>query len=201
MASKSLRIHLGRSADQGRIILYVHPGGAAAQDGFTLVEILVMVVILTTGLIGIATVSSIANRTQNDTFRQGNYGNAIASDIAEIERINDRYTCGSVTTTASSCTISSGDLTQTNYYPGNAAGQTNFRNRCSTLSTFALVTDLASQIPANSSASSALTSAGVTRSITTNDQGGVHRYSVSYYFGGSTVRTISLVPTAAAWCP
>jgi Tfp pilus assembly protein PilV len=201
MASKSLRIHLGRSADQGRIVLYVHPGGAAAQDGFTLVEILVMVVVLTTGLVGIATISSIANRSQSNTFQASNYNNAIASDIAEIERINDRYTCGSVTATAVSCTISSSDLTQSGYYPSVAAGQTNFRNRCSTVSTFALVTDLASQIPANSSASSALTSASVTRSITTNSQDGVHRYSVSYSFGGSTVRTITLVPTAAAWCP
>jgi prepilin-type N-terminal cleavage/methylation domain-containing protein len=175
---------------------------SAAQQGFTLVEILLAVIVLTTGLVGIASLSTIANRNQSTSLGEATRVNAIASDIAEIRRINDRYTCGSVTTTTASCTISSSDLSQGGYYPSDANGKTNFSNRCAyTPSTFDLVTDLASAIPTSSSASSALSSAGVTRTIATNDQAGIHRYTVSYTFGGNTVRTLTLVPTAAEWCP
>jgi type II secretory pathway pseudopilin PulG len=172
---------------------------SAGQEGFTLVEILLVAIVLSTGLVGIASLSTIANRNQSNSLSEATRVNAIASDIAAIQRINDRYTCGSVTTTTGSCAISSSDLSQSGYFPSNANGQTNFKNRCAyTPSNFDLVTDLASNIPA---LPAALTSAGVTRSIATNVQAGIHRYTVTYAFGGNTVRTLTLVPTAAQWCP
>jgi len=121
---------------------------SAGQEGFTLVEILLVAIVLSTGLVGIASLSTIANRNQLASVSEGTRVNTIASDIAEIQRINDRYTCGSVTTTTFSCAISPTDLSQIGYFPSDANGQTNFKNRCTYAQNLDLVTDLASKIPA-----------------------------------------------------
>lgn len=172
------------------------------HQGFTLVEVLVMLIVLATFLAGVATLFSIITRNTGQ-FQSGDQeDDAVAFDLSEVQRINNRYTCRDVTTTTGPCSISSTDLSQEDYFPTTAAGQTNFRNRCAyNPQSFDLVTDLAALIPDNSQASAGLTAAGVTRNLITNDQGNAHRYTVSYSRDGTILRIITLVPSAAFWCP
>lgn len=170
-------------------------------QGFTLVEALTMMVVLLISLAGLAAVFSIVSQNAGQFQSADQEDDAVAFDLSEVLRINSRYTCRDVTTTTASCTISSTDLSQNDYFPTTTAGQTNFRNRCTYQNSLDLVTDLAAQIPASSQASSALTAAGVTRTLITNDQGNAHRYTVTYSRGGTIQRIITLVPTAASWCP
>lgn len=170
--------------------------------GFSLVEVLLVVVVLAVGVTGIASLTGIGGRNQNQLNTTNQRADAIAADIAEVRRINDRYTCAGLTAASGgTCAISTTDPNQNGYYPANANGRTNFANRCNYVGGVDLVTELAGLIPANSSASAALTAAGVTRTIDTANQGNAHRYTVAYTAGGNTIATLTLVPTTAAWCP
>ena len=176
------------------------PGNPVA--GFSLVEVLLVVVVLAVGVTGIASLTGIGARNQNQLNTTNQRADAIAADIAEVRRINDRYTCAGLTAASGgTCAISTTDPDQDGYYPENANGRTNFANRCNYEGGVDLVTELAGLIPANSSASAALTAAGVTRTIDTANQGDAHRYTVTYTAGGNTIATLTLVPTSAAWCP
>lgn len=177
---------------------------STGEQGFTLVEVLVMMAVLLISLAGLAVVSTILNRNagQFQTSDQGD--DAIAFDISEVRRINNRYTCRDVNSTTGSCSILAADPSQNDYFPTSAQGQVNFRNRCNYNDgdlSIDLVNDLAGQIPSNSAASSALNEQAVQRTLITNDQGNAHRYSVTYSRGGTILRILSLVPTAASWCP
>lgn len=173
-----------------------------APKGFTLVEVLVAVLIVAIGVTGLATLTNITSSSQVALKSANSRGDAIAADIAELQRINNRYTCAGLTAASGgNCLISTTDPSQDDYYPESANGRTNFDARCNYEGTTDLVTPLAALIPANSEASDALSDAGVTRSIDTANQGNAHRYTVTYTAGGSTLATLTLVPTTAAWCP
>lgn len=173
-----------------------------ALQGFTLVEVLVVVVALAAGLAGIASLVAIGGRNQQALNTRNNQADAIAADIAEVRRINDRYTCKDLTAaTGGNCLINTTDPSQNDYYPTTANGRTNFDARCNYTGATDLVTPLAALIPTNSNTSAALTAAGVTRTIDTANQGNAHRYTVTYTAGGQTLATATYVPTTAAWCP
>lgn len=176
--------------------LYFRALRANPHAGFTLVEVLVAIVVVAIGVTGLATLTSITSSSQVALKSANSRGDAVAADIAEIQRINDRFTCASGT-----CLISSGDVNQNGYFPSSSSAQTTFRVRCAYQSNSDLVTTLAGLIPANSSASTRLADSGVTRSIDTANQGNAHRYTVTYTAGGQTLATLTLVPTTAAWCP
>lgn len=173
-----------------------------ALEGFTLVEVLVVVVALAAGLAGIASLVAIGGRNQQALNTSNKRADAIAADIAEVRRINDRYTCAGLTAASGgNCVISTNDPSQNDYYPTTANGRTNFDARCNYAGATDLVTPLAALIPTNSNASAALTATGVTRTIDTANQGSAHRYTVTYTAGGQTLATATYVPTTAAWCP
>lgn len=172
------------------------------HEGFTLVEVLVMMIVLLIFLAGVAALFSIITRNTGQFKTGDNEDDAIAFDLSEVQRINNRYTCKDVTTTTGACSISSSDLNQNDYFPTTPAAQTNFEDRCRyNPPSFDLVTDLAALIPANSQASADLAAAGVTRNLITNDQGNAHRYTVTYSSNGTILRILTLVPSAAFWCP
>lgn len=173
---------------------YVAPG-----NGFTLVEVLVAMVVLTIGVTGLGTLWAIRSGNQVAINRADQRTDAVSADIAEVRRINDRYTCKGVSTATASCTVSNSDVDQGDYQPDpETPAETNFLNRCRyNPSTFNLVSDLATKIPNNPS----LSAAGVTRTINTSAQGGAHLYTVTYTADGNTLASLNLVPTAAAWCP
>ena len=172
------------------------------MPGFTLVEVLVMAFVLMVGTTAVATLTGIIGRNQIELNTSNRRADAISADIAEVRRMNDRYTCaGLIASSGGNCVISASDPDQDGYYPSNVNGQANFRDRCTYQGGAELVTPLAALIPANSSASAALTAAGVTRTIDTANQGNAHLYTVTYSAGGNTIATLTLVPTTAAWCP
>jgi type II secretory pathway pseudopilin PulG len=177
--------------------------GSSRANGFTLVEVLVVVVTLSLGLVGIASLVGIAGRNQAVLNTSNRRADAIAADISEVRRINDRYTCAGLTAVSGgSCVVSANDVNQSGYYPSTVNGQTNFRDRCDFDGSGAdLVSGIASLIPTNSNASASLTAAGVTRTIDTANQGNAHRYTVTYTADGQTLATATYVPTTAAWCP
>lgn len=173
-----------------------------ALQGFTLVEVLLVVVVLAAGLVSIASLVAIGGRNQATLNTSNKRADAIRADIAEVRRINDRYTCAGLTAASGgNCLISTSDPSQNDYYPTTENGRTNFDARCTYTGSTDLVTPLAALIPTNSNASAALTAAGVTRTIDTANQGNAHRYTVTYTAGGQTLATATYVPTTAAWCP
>ncbi len=173
-----------------------------ALQGFTLVEVLVVVVALAAGLAGIANLVAIGGRNQVALNTSNKRADAIRADIAEVRRINDRYTCAGLTAASGgNCLISTTDPSQDDYYPTTGNGRANFDARCTYTGATDLVTPLAALIPTNSNASAALTATGVTRTIDTTNQGNAHRYTVTYTADGQTLATATYVPTTAAWCP
>jgi prepilin-type N-terminal cleavage/methylation domain-containing protein len=173
-----------------------------ALQGFTLVEVLVAVVTVAIGVTGLATLTNITSSSQVALKSANSRADAVAADIAELQRINNRYTCAGLTAASGgNCVIDTDDPTQDDYYPTSTNGRSNFDARCNYEGATDLVTPLAGLIPANSSASTRLADSGVTRSIDTANQGNAHRYTVTYTAGGQTLATLTFVPTAAAWCP
>lgn len=169
---------------------------AGAGQGFTLAEVLVAVVVVAIGVTGLVTITNTTSSSQVALKSAEGRADAVAADIAELQRINDRFTCASGT-----CLISGSDVNQNGYFPSGSSAQTSFKGRCAYQSNSDLVTPLAALIPTNSNASSALSASGVTRSIDTANQGNAHLYTVTYAAGGQTLATRTLVPTTAAWCP
>jgi len=176
---------------------------AVAGQGFTLVEVLVAVLAVAIGVTGLVTLTNITSSSQLALNTENRRADAIAADIAEVQRINDRYTCAGLTAASGgNCAVSANDVREDGYYPSNSNGQTNFRDRCDFAGSGAdLVSGIATIIPTNSNASAALSASGVTRTIDTANQGQAHRYTVAYTAGGQTLATLTLVPTTAAWCP
>jgi prepilin-type N-terminal cleavage/methylation domain-containing protein len=173
-----------------------------ALKGFTLVEVLVAVMAVAIGVTGLATLTNITSSSQVALNSANSRADAVAADIAELQRINNRYTCAGLTAASGgNCLISTTDPTQDDFYPTSANGRTNFDARCNYEGATDLVTPLAALIPPNSEASDELSNAGVTRTIDTANQGNAHRYTVTYTAGGQTLATLTLVPTTAAWCP
>lgn len=181
--------------------------GTARLPGFTLTELLVMAVVLLIVLGTIGQLSNQAARFQQQGTTGQRRADLIASDVAEILRINRRYTCVGLASAAASCPISADDPGQDGYYPSGAgAALTHFQNRCDGSGSLSFAQDVVNQIPGASRISSDLSAAGVSRTLAVETASGGRRYSVTYNDvdpGGRSrvLRVLSLEPATVAWCP
>lgn len=125
----------------------------------------------------------------------------VDTDLARVRRLNDRYTCASGTCTSLG-TVEPG---KNDFFPaptstdadGNSAAGNTFEALCNSTG---LITQLVADIGPTPSG---LTSAGISYIVDPNNQGGVHRYMITYSnsTSGEVLRRVMLVPTTVAWCP
>ena len=172
--------------------------------GFSLVELLVsglLFAILGTGSVALFNLS--VRQQASSEARQAEQF-AISIDEANMQRMNDRYTCQSGT-----CLIKAGSPPgQSEYYPvvGSSA-ETLFLALCSpaTAQAKALSDDLVTLIN-TTPATTQLSRLGITRTAVreaeTIGQPFSHRYTITWRSRGNAIlRQITQAPTTAGWCP
>ena len=192
----------------------------AAPDGFTLVELVLAGTLMAAVLSGAAAALLVANRSSGRQGGLSRIDSLIDQDLAAIQALDRRFTCctgspctatASAISASASCRNAAGTAVNPgneNYYsprqsiPTTSAETTawdNFRTACRSgtiASTFQAL------LPA---APTAEAPAGLTRTVARPDPNPTNLLRISYAgtYAGSAVstRVVSLIPTAANWCP
>ena len=192
-------------------------GNGRASGGFTVIEVIIAAVILLVSLAASVQISGRSGLIGLQVGQRYQKEAAIDSDLATIQRMNERFTC--ITGTCSIRADSQGAMDRNSYFPdplgtdldgdGVADNQEsaveNFQDRCR----YAIGLDLAS--PLKVLLDALPQPAGLQRTISVdgpprvnvNGATGAHRYTVTYTdtTTNEVLRQISLVPAAVAWCP
>lgn len=172
--------------------------------GYSLVELLISALLFAIIGAGSVTLFSLTVRQQARTEGMQAEQFAIGIDEANLQRMNDRFTCQSGT-----CLIKTGaPPNQNEYYPAvGSAAETLFLGLCkpATIGVKALADDLVTLINATTRTPQ-MVQLGITRSAVreaeTVGQPFAHRYTVTWRSPQNTIlRQITLAPTAAGWCP
>lgn len=170
-------------------------------QGYSLVELLVsglLFAIIGTGGVALFNLT-VRQQTRTEGMQAEQF--AISIDSANLQRMNDRYTCQTGT-----CLIKSGTPpNQNEYYPlvGSAA-ETTFLALCRPAAgARALADDLVTLI--NTTArTSQMIQLGITRSAVreTETVPFAHRYTITWRSRGNVIlHQNTLAPTTAGWCP
>ena len=172
--------------------------------GYSLVELLISALLFAIIGTGSVTLFSLTVRQQARTEGMQAEQFAISIDEANLQRMNDRFTCQSGT-----CLIKTGTApNQNEYYPvvGSAA-ETVFLGLCkpASISAKALSDDLVTLINATNRTAQ-MQQLGITRlavrEAETVGQPFAHRYTITWRSADNAIlRQITLAPTAAGWCP
>ncbi|MCS5692890.1 hypothetical protein NZK33_12985 [Cyanobium sp. FGCU-6] len=175
-----------------------------AAAGYSLTELLVSAMLFAIIGTGSVTLFSLTVRQQTRTEGVQAEQFAISIDEANLQRMNDRFTCQSGT-----CVIKTGTApNQNQYYPlvGSAA-ETTFLGLCRPASGSAaaladpLVT-LINAVPATAQMAQLGISRQAVREAETIGQPFSHRYTITWRSSDNTIlRQNTLVPTTAGWCP
>jgi type II secretory pathway pseudopilin PulG len=174
------------------------------EAGFSFVEILISTLIFamvsagSLGLFSITTRQATVSRLlQEEEF-------AIRLDMANIQNMNDRFTCYSGTCQIDTVGAAPG---QAEYFPDNAMALVKFNDLCNNsallvVPSISYGSGLVTLINATARPTE-LVSLGITRTVTVDSTSPTaNRYSVTWNSSdGSLLRQINLTPTAAAWCP
>lgn len=187
------------------------------ESGFTLVEILVGTVLLSIIAAGVAAIMAGGNTTSRQAGLQTQLDALIDQDLANIQSLNERYTCCPGSCTADAGTISAGVAAgncsvntpgNENYYSPNqvdtsptspTTATTAFRTACTNRT---VTTNFISQMPTLPSSP-----AGTTLTRTTPQQIGSSGHLLQWTYTGSiggntaVTRVVNLTPIVAAWCP
>jgi Tfp pilus assembly protein PilV len=167
-----------------------------ASGGFSLVEMMIAAVLMVTATIGTVAMFNYGI-SQNSTSRgKQEEQSAISEDLADIQVMNDRYTCSN----ALSCEVSSSDPGENGYHPTGTSPSSTFNAAClnGTLLNNLFTTISEKETPL------AFTQLGISRTVsqTVSSDGNYNRYTVTWTkTGGTRLRQITLVPTVAGWCP
>lgn len=174
-------------------------GKRSVQGGFSLVEMMVAAVLMliaTAGSVVLFNYSISQNRSSRGKQEEQS---AISEDLANIQTMNDRYTCS----TPSSCSVTSSDPGENSYYASGttpSTGTGSFDEACQNGN---LINNLITAIN-NKATPTAFTRLGITRTVakTTNSAADYLRYTVTWTSStNARLRQITLVPTASGWCP
>jgi prepilin-type N-terminal cleavage/methylation domain-containing protein len=178
---------------------------ARENGGFTLIEVLVGVVVLSVAVIGaVAAFNITINQTQNARTRNERQA-TVDQDLADVLQRNDRYNCAApilplTGATTSNCAVGTADPGESGYTPGpvptasySGSGYERFQNLCNNNT---LTTALINNINA------AADPAGINRDAEA-DSLMPHLYWVTWSDTATSqqLRRLSLTPTVARWCP
>jgi len=164
--------------------------------GFSLVEMMIAAVLMVVATIGTVGMFNYSISQNSSSRGKQEEQSAISEDLAEIQVINDRYTCSNET----SCSVSGSDPGENGYHPAGTSPSTSFNAAClnGTLLDNLIATITATATP------SAFSRLGISRTVTrtVNSESRYNRYTVTWAkTGGTRLRQITLVPTVAGWCP
>jgi prepilin-type N-terminal cleavage/methylation domain-containing protein len=175
---------------------------AREHQGFTLIEVLVGVVVLSVAVIGALSAYNITiNQTQNSRNRNEQQA-TVDQNLADVLQRNDRYSCSNLpltgATASDNCAVAAADPGESGYTPGpvptasySGSGYQRFQTLCNTNT---LTTSLIANINA------AAVPAGINRTVEA-DASVPHLYWVTWTASGTQLRRLSLTPTVARWCP
>jgi len=164
--------------------------------GFSLVEMMIAAVLMVIATIGTVSLFNYGISQNSSSRGKQEEQSAISEDVADIQRINDRYTCSN----EQACAVSSSDPGENSYYPTGPNPSSPFNAACLDGT---LLNNLISTITTTATPS-AFTRLGITRSVSTSasSDGRYNRYTVTWRNrAGTRLRQITLVPTVAGWCP
>jgi len=167
-----------------------------SDRGFSLVEMMIAAVLMVIATIGTVAMFNYGISQNSSSRGKQEEQSAISEDLAEIQVINDRYTC----TDELNCTVSGMDPGEDAYHPTGTSPSSQFNAACldGTLIDQLITTIRDTTMP------SAFNGLGISRSVnkSINSDGRYNRYTVTWSnSGGTRLRQITLVPTVAGWCP
>lgn len=173
-----------------------------SDGGFSIVEAIVASFILLTAIAISLSLFTFSSKNSGQIERSQNEKNAIEADAANIQRINDQFSCSSATS-SSTCGVN----TRSADYPGEDQYIPNSYTEASEVQSWlkeaclnGLGDELANYINANQDAS--LIALGIIRSASVaSSDSSPHLYEVHWMKSGTTLKRITLYPTVAAWCP
>jgi type II secretory pathway pseudopilin PulG len=164
--------------------------------GFSLVEMMIAAVLMVIATIGTVGMFNYGISQNSSSRGKQEEQSAISEDVADIQRINDRYTCSNEQT----CAVASSDPGENGYYPTGSNPSSSFNAACLDGT---LLDNLINTITTTATPS-AFSNLGITRSVSASVSSDVryNRYTVTWRNrAGTRLRQITLVPTVAGWCP
>ena len=178
----------------------------ASQAGFSLVELMISSVLIVLSAVGSAGLFMLSNRqSQGSRIAQESQA-AINSDMAAVLSANDRFSCASSSGASATCEIKGFLPNQNQYFPFpcSNAEDCDFWSLCVSTGDPRLASEVAAAINALPGSADfarlALTRNAVPEPISNSEPN--FRYTVTWSdANGVQLRQLTLVPTAAAWCP
>lgn len=171
-------------------------GPTQNAGGFSLVEMMMAAVLMVIASIGTVAMFNYGISQNSSSRGKQEEQSAISEDLADIQVMNDRYTC----TNEQLCAVISSDPGENGYHPAGTIPSTPFRDACLNGS---LLSNLITKINATATPR-AFTSLGISRAVSqsVSSDGNYNRYTITWSkTGGTRLRQITLVPTVAGWCP
>lgn len=164
--------------------------------GFSLVEMMIAALLMVIASVGTVAMFNYAISQNSSSRGKQEEQSAISEDLAELQVMNDRYSCSN----ALSCAVSSSDPGENGYHPAGTSPSTTFNTSCLNGT---LLDNLILAIRA-AAAPTAFTRLGISRTVdkAVNSDSNYNRYTITWTkTGGTRLRQITLVPTVAGWCP
>jgi Tfp pilus assembly protein PilV len=164
--------------------------------GFSLVEMMIAAVLMVIATIGTVAMFNYGISQNSSSRGKQEEQSAISEDLADIQVMNDRYTCRD----EQACAVDSRDPGEDYYHPTGTSPSSSFNEACLNGT---LLDNLITAITTTATPS-AFSRLGISRtaSKTVNSEGRYNRYTITWTkTGGTRLRQITLVPTVAGWCP